>query len=71
MRSDGKSCLVSDMNSIHPFLRVRQYTQKKTLLTCFNFTDTENVFSSAGAFNLLLKYYITGDGHKISFYLPI
>lgn len=45
MKSDRKSCLVSDMSSIHSFLHVKQYAQKKTLLTCFNFTDTEDVFS--------------------------
>lgn len=58
MKSDGKSCIVSHMSSIHSFLHVRQYTQKKTLLTCFNFTDTEDVFSLVVAFSFHLKYYI-------------
>lgn len=57
MKSDRKSWLASDMNSIHSFLHMRQYTQKKTLLTCFNFTDAEDVFSLACAFSLHLKYY--------------
>lgn len=55
MRSDGKSCLVSYMNSTHPFFHVRQYVQKELMLTCFNFTDTENLFSSVGAFSFHLK----------------
>ena len=69
MRSDGKSCLVSDMNSIHPFFHVRQYSQKELMLTCFNFADTENFFSSVGAFSFHLKKKksmqnnIIRDGH--------
>lgn len=55
MRSDGKSCLASDMNSILPFFHVRQYSQKELLLTCFNFTDTGNLFSSVGAFSFHLS----------------
>ena len=69
MRSDGKSCLASDMNSILPFFHVRQYSQKELLLTCFNFTDTGNLFSSVGAFSFHLsrKIYannIIRDDHK-------
>ena len=68
MRSDGKSCLISDMNSIHPSFHVRQYSQKELLLTCFNFTDTENLLLS-WCFSLLCKKkksmqnYIIIDGH--------
>lgn len=61
MRSDGKSGLVSDMNSIHPFFHVRQYSWKELLLTCFNFTDTENLFSSVGAFTFRLSRKICAE----------
>jgi hypothetical protein len=56
MRSDGKSCLVSDMNSIHLFFHVRQYSQKELPLTRFNFAETKNIFSSVGVFSLHLKF---------------